>query len=169
MHLVNTDNLIDRNIEVDHPLKRELRSVVRDSRGNTVVEQYVIEYGRSFVGIKRPREYRLGPIKNCFANAGNLAVDDEGIYVEGYAMSPGTGLPFQHAWLTTDGISAIDVTLRSPAQDCWYFGVAFSRRLFGEALRRKKVWRLLDASYDTNEMQKLLEENRRRPPIFPFK
>jgi hypothetical protein len=127
----------------------------------------VIEYGRSFVGVKRPSEYRLGPIKNCYANAGNLAVDDEGIYVEGFAMSPGTGLPFHHAWLTTDGVNAIDVTLRSPAQDCSYFGIAFSRRLFGQSLQARKVWGLLDAGYDVDDMKKLLEENRHQPPIFP--
>lgn len=165
---MNAKNLINRNINATHPVKRALRSIVRKSRGNTVVERFVLEYGRAFIGIERPSEFPLGKIKNCYVNAGDLAGDDQGIYVEGFAMSPGTGLPFQHAWLTTDGVSAIDVTLQSPAQNCWYFGIAFSGRLLGQSLQVRKVWGLLDASYDTDEMQTLLEENRRRPPIFPF-
>jgi hypothetical protein len=94
---MKTDKLIDCNIEADHPVKRALLSHVKHSRGNTIVERFVLEYGRVFVGIKRPKEYRLGPIKKCFVNAGKLACYDRGIYVEGFAMSPGTGLPFQHA------------------------------------------------------------------------
>jgi len=53
---------------------------------------------------------------------------ERGFYVEGYAMSH-EDWPFQHAWITLDGLHAVDVTLRSPASDCFYFGISIPFRI----------------------------------------
>jgi hypothetical protein len=37
------------------------------------VEEAVLEHGRPFIGIKRPKGYRLGPVRDCYVNAGDLA------------------------------------------------------------------------------------------------
>jgi hypothetical protein len=50
------------------------------------IEPYVIEHGRPFVGIKRPRRYGRRAAKQCFHNAAMLAIAGRGTYVEGYAM-----------------------------------------------------------------------------------
>jgi hypothetical protein len=50
----------------------------------------------------------------------DLACAERGIYVEGFAITPIFGTPFHHAWITLDGIHAIDVTLKK-APECSYF------------------------------------------------
>ncbi len=50
------------------------------------IEPYVIEHGRPFTGVRRPKGYRQRAAKQCFRNAAMLAVDGRGTYVEGYAV-----------------------------------------------------------------------------------
>jgi hypothetical protein len=66
-----------------------------------------------FTPVPRPKGFRLGKAKECHANACRIAIDGHGQYVEGYAGS-NTGLLFRHAWITTDGNNAIEVTWRDP-------------------------------------------------------
>ena len=71
---------------------------------------------------------------------------------------------FQHAWITLDGVHAIDVTLRDPAPDVLYFGIPFSLKVFGRWIGKRRRWNLLDAlDTDTDE---LLAEARCHPPTF---
>jgi hypothetical protein len=67
----------------------------------------VVEHGRLYVGRSRPKGYRKQAAKKCFYNAGRFALDDRGIYVEGYASHRGN--PVHHAWVTLDGVHATDV------------------------------------------------------------
>ena len=68
-------------------------------------ELAVLEFGRVFTPINRPKGFRLGKAKQCFANAGDYAtrVPKLGNYVEGFAASDGEA-PFHHAWLTLVGV-----------------------------------------------------------------
>jgi hypothetical protein len=86
------------------------------------IEPYVIEHGRPFTGIKRPKGYRRRAEKQCFHNAAMLAIEGKGTYVEGYAVSPTSGILIHHAWVTADDARAIDVTWTDPEQAA-YFGV----------------------------------------------
>jgi hypothetical protein len=73
----------------------------------------VIARGRPFVGIERPKGFRHQmKAKGCFCNAGRVAMDERATYVEGFILSLGMLIP--HAWLTLDGVHAIDQTLRAP-------------------------------------------------------
>jgi hypothetical protein len=49
----------------------------------------VAEYGRPYVGIPRPKQYRKRKAKTCFYSAGHLALKERGTYVEGYASCDG--------------------------------------------------------------------------------
>jgi hypothetical protein len=103
-------------------------------------EQAVLRHGRSFTGIARPKGYRLRAIKNCFANAGDLACADRGTYVEGFAIAPSVGPPVHHAWITLDGINAVEVTWRAPASECQYFGIPFPAGVLRRFTLQTKSW-----------------------------
>src|SRR5262245_18836640 len=88
-------------------------------------EAFVVEHGRSYIG-KRVNNFRQRARKKCFVNAGRLALERRGTYVEGFAMSPRSHAPVHHAWITLDGVHAIDVTWPN-APECSYFGIPFSK------------------------------------------
>jgi hypothetical protein len=88
----------------------------------------VVENGRPYVGISRPSGYRKRKARQCFYNAADLALTDRGTYVEGYASSPTSGGPMHHAWVTLDGVHAVDVTWDGPA-DCYYVGIPFPNEI----------------------------------------
>src|SRR5262249_40923343 len=88
----------------------------------------VIDYGHPYVGISRPKGYRKQKAKQCFWNAARLAIYDRGTYVEGYASGPTLGVALPHAWVTLDGVHAVDVTWDAPA-DFHYVGIAFPKEI----------------------------------------
>ena len=73
---------------------------------------------RPFEPIARPKGYRKKKDKECFYNAAMFAIDKRGRYVEGYGQSVG-GLMVHHAWITLDGVHAIEVTWREPGDIYW--------------------------------------------------
>lgn len=105
-----------------------LQQAVANSSGNVDTQVLVLRFGRQFVPAPRPPGMRLRAPKKCFSNAANRV--DSGIYyVEGYAMLPGQP-PFHHAWLSRDGVHAIEVTLRNKIEDCAFFGILFPPPIF---------------------------------------
>jgi hypothetical protein len=128
-------------------------SQVGDRGGKVIVEEAVLKHGRQFTAIERPKEFRLGALKRCFANAGDVACREKGIYVEGFVISSQTVFPIHHAWITLDGIHAIDVTLRGAVQNYSYFGIPFSLRVLEKWSARRGYWELLDELADLDELQ----------------
>jgi hypothetical protein len=123
---------------VSDPIVAELRARVSFSLGNVAVEEAVLAYGRPFIGVSRPKGYRQRGAKRCFANAGNLALCERGIYVEGFAL--GRGIAIHHAWITLDGVHAIDVTWDRQASDCHYYGIPFSNDVLRRLALRRGYW-----------------------------
>jgi hypothetical protein len=121
------------------------------------VRRAVVNHGRPYVGIARPKGFRKRKDKLCFANAGDLALDGRGIYVEGFAGA----LPTHHAWLTIDGVHAIDPTWDN-APDVPYYGIPFPARLLSRTISRRGHWGMLDAGYA--DMADILAEAVRNPP-----
>ncbi len=80
--------------------------------------RYVLEHGKPFVPSQRPKGLRKRRNRYCFANAASVVGDypDLGYrYCEGWAVSAsGHSLAIQHAWLTVDGSTAVDVTWLEP-------------------------------------------------------
>jgi hypothetical protein len=103
----------------------------------------VIDHGGEYIGIERPKGFRgKRAEKRCFANAGKLAIDGRGGYVEGFAMAPGL-FPMPHAWISIDGVHAIDPTWPN-APECFYFGIAFPTSVLNRTILRRGYWGLLD-------------------------
>jgi hypothetical protein len=131
---------LDRKLQkaicgLNDPVEIRLTSTLVLANGNVDREKLVLEYGRPFVGIARPKGYRQWARKQCFRNAGALANRGQCTYCEGFVLTPPRySVCIHHAWITLDGKSAVDVTLPN-APECWYFGIPFSepvfRHLFG--------------------------------------
>jgi hypothetical protein len=157
---------LNGNLDGEHPVKKELLLHVADAlrrKGNVKVEEAVLKNGRPFVGIKRPSGYPLLTIKQCFTNSARLAYRERGTYVEGFVSVAGE-LPIHHAWVTLDGIHAIDVTLRGPASDCQYFGIPFSLKVLEKwTERRPAQGAMLDGMNPIEQMEELLEDAVREP------
>jgi hypothetical protein len=151
-----------------HPVKAALLARIAKSCGNTIVEKAILHHGRPFIGVDRPKHFRLGKIKECFVNAGVLADAGRGIYVEGFITTPVHSIPIHHAWITLDGVHAVDVTLREPAPNCSYFGIPFSSEVLQSALCRLNCWGpFIDAADEVKEFKTFLSKVISCPPSFP--
>lgn len=85
---------------------------------------YVLRWGKSFMPTPQALTTEPGRPKECFVNALDAVFSNETAlrYCEGWAMTR-TG-PVQHAWVTTAGSDALEVTWAEPSRE--YFGVALS-------------------------------------------
>ena len=81
--------------------------------------------------------------KACFQNAGMLALAGRGEYVEGFAMD--NGQPFAHAWITLDGVHAIDPTLPD-ATRYTYFGIQVPVAILEKVICNQRYWGVLEKS-----------------------
>jgi len=92
--------------------------------------------GRYYVAAPRPKGYRLGRPGRCFYNAAMAAVYGKGKYVEGLFYRPRPLAAIPHAWITTDGRNAIELTLRG-TEGVLYFGVEFDTQTIARAISGK--------------------------------
>ncbi len=81
-------------------------------------EDLLLTEGQEWKGAEARVEI-LGPMKNCYGNAGTAALSRDGwSYVEGYATS---FMPIHHAWcLDQDGV-VVETTWPEPAEE--YLGI----------------------------------------------
>jgi hypothetical protein len=134
------------------------------------VERAVLKHGRAFTGIERPKGFRRQrTMKACFHNAGTLALDGRGTYVEGIALlGPDHILPSPHAWITLDGIHAIDPTWKDASMHL-YRGIAFPPEIVARAMLMRQSFGILELLTEQHAtipdfaalMQKLNESHRR--------
>jgi hypothetical protein len=129
------------------------------------IQNAILEDGRPFVGIGRPKGYRQRKQKECFRNAFNLSLGGRGVYVEGFVISNAV---FYHAWVTLDGVHAIEVTLRD-APDCHYIGVPFSPKVILRWIVRRGDMAppFFSWEWPIELMREILEDARLHPPVFP--
>lgn len=111
------------------------------------VAQFVLRHA----GWEKPGQVcpvaRLAP-KECFYNAGSLAMYEGYQYVEGFAMRPSLAIPIHHAWVERDG-KVIDPTWDRP-EECLYLGVPFDTKFMCNWTRAKGYWGLLDNGFGAN-------------------
>jgi hypothetical protein len=149
----------------EHPIKDYLlRNVENPFR--RPLEAALLDHGRPFVGIARPKGYRrLRRVQHCFFNSLTIATDEcgtypqGGTYVEGYAISrDGRGVPLHHAWITLDGTNAIDVTWRAPPEQCLYFGIPLPRAVLRTFICETHGAGPVLRDYEDGKVQQVLAE-----------
>jgi hypothetical protein len=141
---------------ISDPVLSELEREIEAWRhpSSTVAHLAVVRYGRPYVGVERPRGYRQRARKQCFRNAGLLAFDDRGTYVEGFVLPIG-GTKIHHAWVSLDGVHAIDPTLPN-ASACRYFGIPFPVSALKRVLQERRYWGpILSTDFDIGELMRL--------------
>ncbi len=119
----------------------------------TTPRRFMLEHGREFKTGPNTYAGRRGTPKQCFMNAGRLAIDDPTLtYVEGYVTCH--GVPLEHAWLIDKDGLVVDPTLKvKPGEDRIgeYFGVPISTKaLLDQIFNRTKVWGVLDPMTNMN-------------------
>lgn len=104
-------------------------------------ERLLLERGRAFERKPLPDGIEWGPIKRCFDNARDLAMNepDRFAYCEGWAF-PGSGIAVHHAWALDlrDGL-AVDTTWRPKVlgfSTPQYVGLPFALDHMLDALNR---------------------------------
>lgn len=139
------------------PIQRALRLDIQHLPGNVRLQTIVLKHGRAFAPQRRPKGYRLRTQKECFLNSFYVADAGRGTYVEGFAMV--NNLHFHHAWVTLDGVHAVDVTLRVP-EEARFFGIAFSLAGLREQILSVRKGRvpMLDVLYPMEALEALVEK-----------
>jgi hypothetical protein len=104
-------------------------------------KRILLEHGRPFAGIARPKGYRRQwALKSCYRNAAELAIRGRGTYVEGLAtLSHDSTLLLPHAWITVDGMDAIDQTWPR-GENYEYFGIPFATETLARLLASRKYY-----------------------------
>jgi hypothetical protein len=125
-----------------HTILVELRRLMVTSAGQLV--RAVVMHGHPYVAAPRPKGFRRQwARRQCFRNAGSLALRNLGTYVEGFAARPDQP-PFHHAWITVDGQTAIDPTIPDAEVVGSYFGIAFPVTVVAAFITSRGHWGLLD-------------------------
>jgi len=104
----------------------------------------LLALGRSYQAQPLPRMFERGPARQCFANAGLLALGNPSLtYVEGLADCG--ILPTAHAWCVDRAGRVIDPTWSNCAQ-ATYFGIPVQWEALEEHLDETGYWGLLDGT-----------------------
>lgn len=102
--------------------------------------QFLLDNGRTWAAQMLPDWVEKGPKRQCFMNAGLLALSyPELTYVEGLALSATVPIPLSHAWVVDADGRVMDPTWDTP-EACQYFGLAFRTEYLLDSINDKKIW-----------------------------
>lgn len=111
------------------------------ARMQHVPSVFMLKMGRAWTPQPLPAWVPPGPKRQCYQNAGNLAIENIGLtYVEGYAQPPGLP-PVHHAWCVDSEGRVIDNTFDDP-EDAQYYGVPLTPQTLRELVETVKCWGL---------------------------
>lgn len=85
-----------------------------------------------------------GKVHECYKNAGQLALDDDGTYCEGYVSVH--GVPLEHAWIWKNG-RVIDPTV-TPKGITEYYGIPVKTDYLRKTVLKTHVWGVLGAMHN---------------------
>lgn len=139
---------------------REYLEALANATDGPSIARFVLTHGQEFTKHHPNPRVKLGTPKECFANAGKLAlIDERFVYVEGYAI--GSIVPVHHAWCVDNGGRIVEPTWKKPGEA--YFGVAFRKRYLGGEVYRSKHWGLIDTPWNNwRILQKTAEAVKRK-------
>lgn len=79
-----------------------------------------------------------GPARECFRNAGLLALEDASLtYVEGFACTAAVGIAMHHAWVVTADGKVLDPTWQEGSSYC---GIGVRTDIFSRLLSSTGIW-----------------------------
>jgi len=96
----------------------------------------ILAYGKSYPNILK-HYYTMGEKKQCYQNSFHLALESNLTYCEGFAVSGGVGIPFEHAWCIDKDENVIDVTWSDGVE---YYGIAFSTQFVLKRAEKTKIY-----------------------------
>lgn len=133
------------------------------ANSGSVCGKFLIRHAQSFTPAQLPPDIKLGPMRQCYMNAYQLAsaYPRRYWYAEGYAAGI---IPVEHAWVVDRNGNAYDPTWRWA--DCKeYFGVVFHHSYRLEVTLRSRYYGILfNANNDvsglvrTRQVLKRIEE-----------
>jgi len=150
------DASLQRAMQFQHEREMEATRIAPhrwpESCGYESVIDFIRGNGQFFEPVERPDEFSARPSRACIENSARLSVENDLIYVEGFA-APGGGvpdvsLPIRHAWCVDDSGRVIDVTW-DPVGVA-YFGIPFRRAYVEQAL--------VESEHEADEEKQLLIE-----------
>lgn len=102
---------------------------------------FTLKMGRPWRAQSLPSGFEMGPPRQCYRNAGTLAMANTALmYVEGYACPVGS-IPVHHAWCVDAAGLVIDNTFEDAARS-QYFGVPISHGTLVALLEATGQWGL---------------------------
>ena len=111
------------------------------SMGAAVGDFYLL-LGHQFTASALPLNIDRGEQRQCYRNAGELALSSSKLaYCEGFARPAGL-IPVHHAWCVDACGQVVDPTWAQP-ELASYFGIALKRDWLKAQLRRRETWGLL--------------------------
>lgn len=107
--------------------------------GHTLT-MFKLQRGFYWPGAARPADIREGEPRECFKNAGLLALESDGryTYVEGWAIPP-KGFPVDHAWCLDENGAIVDTTWPD-AERSHYVGIPMSEEFLSTTVLKRGVW-----------------------------
>lgn len=106
-----------------------------------LVGDFYLQLGIARAGSALPGDLTLGAPRQCYDNAGNLALERGWAYCEGFAMRPGL-FPMHHAWCLDAVGAVVDPTWPyDPANE--YLGVALDESFLVLHRERTGHWDVL--------------------------
>lgn len=107
-----------------------------------VAFEFLSKHGKQFTPITVPLSGTY-PLGRCYKNAA-LCSGPVKTYCEGYAVAKNLTIPLSHAWLSTDGVEAIDPTWEDGVE---YFGVGFTQDFLLDFQARTKLYGVFEGLY----------------------
>lgn len=101
----------------DHPVIVALRETTRLRPADI---DFIVEHGQNYRGVSLPGGVRRFPLGECIPGADEFEARGLGRFVYGFALRPGTRRPIPHAWVSSDGATALDPTLPDPTGNTYW-------------------------------------------------
>lgn len=140
LHLSNVDDIMKTNISIPDWKYKSTYDII-------------IKLGRWFKPTERPADMVKGADKECYRNAGLLAIEKskELVYVEGFADSG--FFPMPHAWCVNKKGHVIETTWSSAGKV--YFGIPFNTEFLNTVILKRKKWGVIPDYLDNKKYNPL--------------
>lgn len=105
------------------------------------IGQFVLKQGEWMSPPSEPPNIELGEMKQCFMNAGRMALfNDDYEYVEGYMISTSIPFPIHHGWVVKKGTNEVIDPTMGWRPDARYVGVRHPQKFLMRKINENGYW-----------------------------